>query len=140
MQAAFIEHDGFQCGYCTPGQIMSAVALIDEGHAGSDARDPRVDERQHLPLRRLPQHRRGDPRRRRREAEMQPSALHAPTTLEAALARRRSRRQVHRRRHRPVELMKDNVETPGALVDLNACRSRSIEIDATGCGSARWRA
>lgn len=37
MQAAFIEHDAFQCGYCTPGQIMSAVACIREGHAGSDA-------------------------------------------------------------------------------------------------------
>jgi xanthine dehydrogenase YagT iron-sulfur-binding subunit len=36
VQAAFIEHDGFQCGYCTPGQIMSAAALIKEGHAGSD--------------------------------------------------------------------------------------------------------
>jgi xanthine dehydrogenase YagT iron-sulfur-binding subunit len=33
MQAAFIKHDGFQCGYCTPGQIMSAVACIREGHA-----------------------------------------------------------------------------------------------------------
>ncbi len=33
MQAAFVEHDGFQCGYCTPGQIMSAVALLAEGHA-----------------------------------------------------------------------------------------------------------
>src|SRR5437667_7570891 len=31
VQAAFIEHDGFQCGYCTPGQIMSAVACIREG-------------------------------------------------------------------------------------------------------------
>ena len=31
-----MEHDGLQCGYCTPGQIMSAVALIKEGHAGSD--------------------------------------------------------------------------------------------------------
>ena len=35
MQAAFIEHDGFQCGYCTPGQIMSAVACLNEGHARS---------------------------------------------------------------------------------------------------------
>jgi len=36
VQAAFIEHDGFQCGFCTPGQIMSAVALIQEGEAGAD--------------------------------------------------------------------------------------------------------
>lgn len=36
MQEAFIKHDGFQCGYCTPGQIMSAVACIREGHATSD--------------------------------------------------------------------------------------------------------
>lgn len=36
MQQAFIDHDAFQCGYCTPGQIMSAVACVNEGHAGSD--------------------------------------------------------------------------------------------------------
>ena len=36
LQAAFIEHDGFQCGYCTPGQICSAVACVKEGHANSD--------------------------------------------------------------------------------------------------------
>lgn len=35
MQEAFIKHDGFQCGYCTPGQIMSAVACIREGHANT---------------------------------------------------------------------------------------------------------
>jgi xanthine dehydrogenase YagT iron-sulfur-binding subunit len=36
MQRAFLEHDAFQCGYCTPGQIMSAVGLVREGHAGSE--------------------------------------------------------------------------------------------------------
>jgi xanthine dehydrogenase YagT iron-sulfur-binding subunit len=37
MQQAFVDHDAFQCGYCTPGQIMSAVACVKEGHAKSDA-------------------------------------------------------------------------------------------------------
>ncbi len=36
MQRAFVAHDAFQCGYCTSGQIMSAVALLREGHASSD--------------------------------------------------------------------------------------------------------
>lgn len=36
MQQAFLKHDAFQCGYCTPGQICSAVALIKEGHAKTD--------------------------------------------------------------------------------------------------------
>jgi xanthine dehydrogenase YagT iron-sulfur-binding subunit len=36
VQQAFVECDGLQCGFCTPGQVMSAVALIEEGHAGSE--------------------------------------------------------------------------------------------------------
>jgi len=36
MQQAFLDHDGFQCGYCTPGQIMSAIACVAEGHAKSE--------------------------------------------------------------------------------------------------------
>jgi xanthine dehydrogenase YagT iron-sulfur-binding subunit len=37
MQQAFIDQDAFQCGYCTPGQIMSAIGCVNEGHCGSDA-------------------------------------------------------------------------------------------------------
>ncbi len=37
MQVAFLEHDGYQCGYCTPGQIMSAISVVEEGHTQSEA-------------------------------------------------------------------------------------------------------
>jgi xanthine dehydrogenase YagT iron-sulfur-binding subunit len=37
MQQAFIDHDALQCGYCTPGQILSAIACVTEGHVGNDA-------------------------------------------------------------------------------------------------------
>ncbi len=43
MQQAFIDQDAFQCGYCTPGQIMSAIGCVNEGHAGNDA-----DIREHM--------------------------------------------------------------------------------------------
>ena len=68
VQAAFLEHDGLQCGYCTPGQIMSAVGADQGRPRPLRRRNPRVDERQYLSLRRLSQHRRRRPRRQLREA------------------------------------------------------------------------
>jgi xanthine dehydrogenase YagT iron-sulfur-binding subunit len=50
VQAAFIGCDGFQCGYCTPGQIMSAVGCINEGHTRSGHRDSRIYVRKPMPL------------------------------------------------------------------------------------------
>ena len=70
LQQAFIDHDAFQCGYCTPGQICSAVGLIAEGKAHR-RRNPRADEWKYLPLRRLHQypggHRRSNTRQVGRE-------------------------------------------------------------------------
>ena len=59
MQQAFIDHDAFQCGYCTSGQIMSAVALLGEAMRTLDDDVRERDERKHLPLRRVPGDRRG---------------------------------------------------------------------------------
>ena len=93
VQAAFIEHDGFQCGFCTPGQIMSAVGLIREGEAGDDpGAHPRRHERQSLPLRRLCRHRRGRARRaeapcrRRKEGRMNLFDYVRPASVAEAVA------------------------------------------------------
>ena len=87
MQAAFVTCDAYQCGYCTSGQIMSAVALLQgtlrAGRRGGEG----INERQHLPLRRLPEHRRGDPERaaqERREKEVK--AFHLTRASDSAYA------------------------------------------------------
>ena len=60
IQAAFQTHHGLQCGFCTPGMVMTAAALLKENAEPERGGDPRVPRRQHLPLHRLPQHRQGD--------------------------------------------------------------------------------
>ena len=135
MQAAFVKHDGYQCGYCTPGQICSAVAVLAEIKAGvpshvtadltapmqvTGRRDARAHERQHLPLRRLFQHRRGDDRSRGAARMKSFSYERAKTPAEAAAAVA----------HTPgakfiaggtnlLDLMKLQIETPRHLVDVN---------------------
>ena len=78
MQEAFRENHGLQCGYCTPGMIMTAVDMVRrKGNELDDKHHPRRARRQHLPLHRLPQHRQGDRGRRARDEG------HAPTSKAA---------------------------------------------------------
>jgi carbon-monoxide dehydrogenase small subunit len=65
MQAAFKEHHGLQCGFCTPGMVMSACDLAARNAAPSEGEVRAVARGQPVPLHRLPQHRQGRPRRRR---------------------------------------------------------------------------
>ena len=65
LQNAFWEKHGLQCGFCTPGMIMTAADLLAAQPRPDRRRDPPRDRGQLLPLHRLPEHRRRDPRRRR---------------------------------------------------------------------------
>ena len=68
MQAAFWEKHGLQCGFCTPGMIMTAVDLLSRNPDPDRRRDPPRDRRELLSLHGLPEHRRRHPPRRRDHA------------------------------------------------------------------------
>jgi aerobic-type carbon monoxide dehydrogenase small subunit (CoxS/CutS family) len=154
LQAAFVKHDGYQCGYCTPGQICSAVGVLDEvrrgipSHVSADltAVPPhgrgaaRAHERQHLPLRRLFEHRRCD-HRGRREPHMKPftyERARTPADAAAAVARNPNSKFIAGGTNL-LDLMKLQIETPAHLVDVNGLALDKIEPTPTaGCASARW--
>ena len=149
LQAAFIKHDGFQCGYCTPGQICSAVGVLDEIKAGSSQprdrrshragrnsrrRAARAHERQHLPLRRLLQHRRSDHRSRRRGARMKPftyERAQSPAEAAAAAARNPDAKFIAGGTNL-LDLMKLEIETPTHLIDVNGLGLDKIEPTPDG--------
>ena len=148
MQAAFVKHDGYQCGYCTPGQICSAVAVLDEikagvpSHVSADLtaatatqrrRAARAHERQHLPLRRLFEHRRGDHRSAGRTG-MKPSptsARRSPSEAAAAAARNPGAKFIAGGTNL-LDLMKLQIETPTHLVDVNGLALDKIEPTSEG--------
>jgi len=124
LQTAFVEHDGFQCGYCTSGQICSAIGMLAESRTGmpsyvtddltqpqpelTDNRNPRTDERQHLPLRSLPEHC-GSHQTSRADADMKAFTYQRarPQTAHAGRRGHQAWRQDHCRRHqsaRPDEI------------------------------------
>ena len=142
LQQAFIDHDAFQCGYCTPGQICSAVGLIAEGKAQDRRRDPRADERQHLPLRRLSQHRRGDPAGDGDGAVMINFEYARASDVADAV------RQIAADPGAKfiaggtnlIDLMKEDVERPTRLIDITRLPLDGGRGDrrTAACASARW--
>ena len=144
MQAAFVECDGYQCGYCTSGQIMSAVALLKEPCGPDDADVKEADERQHLPLRRLPQHRRRDPAGARQSLSEQELTWNSSSSSGARDVPRRDRgrravadraagrrRALPRRRHdaaRPDEAERRDARR--SSIDINRLPLDKIEATA----------
>ena len=130
MQAAFVEHDGYQCGYCTAGQIMSATALLHEPIGAADAGCKRGDERQYLPLRRLFEHRFGDSIRaqeRLTENGMDTFALTRASSAEQAIRAGAQSQTAQQGAHvrffaggtTLLDLMKLGVERPTTVIDIN---------------------
>ena len=130
MQAAFVKHDGYQCGYCTPGTdlLRGRGARGDQGRhpqpcqrrpartaAAHQRRVARAHERQHLPLRRVFEHRRGHHRSRRGAAH---ENLHVRTREVSGRSRGRrgahQGRAFHRRRHQPARSHETRDRDPGA--------------------------
>ncbi len=139
MQAAFLEHDGFQCGYCTPGQILSAVALVNEKRPTDNTERPRVDERQHLPLRRVCQYRRRRAVRCRRHG-MNPFRYAQATDAGAAVTALRGDRTMRyiAGGTNIIDLMKDDVERPSAAARHHApAAARASTPARAACASGR---
>ena len=141
MQQAFIEHDAFQCGYCTPGQIMSAVKLLEEGNAGTDEDIAEFMSGNICRCAAYPNIRAAIREVARSRGRL---ATAAPATVEEAVAiaprepgervprRRHDRGRPHPRRHRAGQTTSSTSTT---------CRWRRSRTSRTAaCGSARSRA
>ena len=112
MQAAFLERDGYQCGYCTPGQIMSAVALLAEPCGRIGRRSGGIHERQHLPLWRISEYRCRDTIRAESEANVNSFTFTRVRTLADALGGFRGNVKFLAGGTTLVDLMKLDVECP----------------------------
>ena len=113
MQQAFIDHDAFQCGYCTPGQIMSAVACVQEGHAESDAEIREYMSGNLCRCARLSEHRGRGKQAVAEHAgrrDMRPFTYRAVDDARAAVRRRAAR--AARRRRRPVPGRRHDARRP----------------------------
>ena len=147
LQTAFIEHDGFQCGYCTPGQICSAVGMAaelkrglpsnvtDDLTADTVAPQPRraggADERQSVPLRRAQRHHRCDHYQLRGDG-MTPFAFSRAADMGEALTAGAAGARYLGGGTNLVDLMRETIERPAALVDVTGLSSAIEEREDGG--------
>ena len=132
----FCETHGLQCGYCTPGMLIAAQALLDAQSAADRRRDRRGDRRQSLPLHRLPADRRGDRARGRRLAGSRMSSADAMSRLQLSLHRHQAPRARRIRASSPAAAATSPTSTlPGmmhvAIVASPHASARIVSIDAT---------
>jgi hypothetical protein len=131
----FIDHDAFQCGYCTPGQICSAAGLIAEGKANS-ADEIRELMSGNIAAAAPSEHRGGDP-------------AGDDVMINFQYARQRVADAVRQIAADPdakfiaggtnlIDLMKEDVERPARRSTFRGCRSRPSRKPLAGCASARW--
>ena len=150
LQRAFIEHDGFQCGYCTPGQLCSAVGMVAETRRGMPSvvsadltgrdrhprprRTARAHERQPVPLRRLQRHRRCHRGHLRGRGRMIEFSYARPDDVPAAI--RMAGLTAHTKYlgggTNLVDLMRESIEAPDALVDVTALSRDIVRADDGG--------
>ncbi|MGY3080998.1 CO/xanthine dehydrogenase FAD-binding subunit/aerobic-type carbon monoxide dehydrogenase small subunit (CoxS/CutS family) [Bradyrhizobium sp. LM6.10] len=132
LQQAFIDHDAFQCGYCTPGQICSAARTARRRPCPGCRRDPGADERKPLPLRRLSEHPRRHPTGNGPAMNNFQYARATDVTDAIRLLAADPGAKLIAGGTNLIDLMKENVERPSRLIDISRLPLRKVEETADG--------
>ena len=130
LQRAFVEHHGLQCGFCTPGMILTAADLLSRDRLAERRRDPARAARQPLPLHRLPGDRRVDPRRRsgQRDPRRRRATRARPTSTTRSSSSRSEDAKAIAGGQSLIPVMKLRIARPSVVVDISRLDLRGVEV------------